>query len=124
MFLAFAAEISMAGLEDGSVDLLEIHQGEHRVGLLLNFVYRDRAMNYQSAFEEPLTPKAKPGLMAHAAAARHYAARGLGIYSLLAGADRYKQSLATGEDVLEWWMVERFSLKLSGEYWLRRLLRR
>lgn len=123
-FIAFAREISLAGLADGSVDLLEVFQGERRIGLLLNFVWRGRAMNYQSAFEDPLTAKAKPGLMAHAAAVDHYAGRGLDLYSLLAGADRYKQSLATGEDVLEWWMVERFSFRLAGEYWLRRLLRR
>lgn len=124
LFLAFASEIANAGLADGSVDILSVHLGERRIGLLLNFVHRGRAMNYQSAFEAPLTAKAKPGLMTHAAAITHYAARGLKLYSLLAGKDRYKQSLATGEDVLEWWMAERFSLKLGGEYWLRRLLGR
>lgn len=124
LFLAFAGEIARAGLADGSVDLLSVHLGERRIGLLMNFIHRGRAMNYQSAFEEPLTAKAKPGLMTHAAAIAHYAARGLDLYSLLAGKDRYKQSLSTGEEVLEWWMAERFSLKLGGEYWLRRLLGR
>ncbi len=124
MFLAFAEEIAKAGLASGAVDILSVQLGERRIGLLMNFVHRGRAMNYQSAFEEPLTAKAKPGLMTHAAAVSHYAGRGLDLYSLLAGTDRYKQSLSTGEETLEWWMAERFSLKLGGEYWLRRLLRR
>ncbi|MEC7932040.1 MAG: CelD-like protein, partial [Pseudomonadota bacterium] len=38
--------------------------------------------------------------------------------------DRYKQSLATCEERLEWWVVERFSPRLELEALLRRLLRR
>lgn len=124
LFRAFAAELVLSGMADGSVDLLRIAAGETLLGYLLNFRWRGQAMNYQSAFTEPASAKAKPGLMAHAAAVRHYAAQGLDRYSLLAGKDRYKQSLATGEETLEWWSVERFSPALEAEYLLRRLLRR
>jgi len=82
------------------------------------------AMNYQSALAEPRTAKDKPGLLCHAAAVAHYAARDLSLYSLLAGKDRYKQSLSTCEESLEWWMIERFSPRLEAEALLRRLLKR
>jgi CelD/BcsL family acetyltransferase involved in cellulose biosynthesis len=124
MFRAFAAEIAQTGLESGAVDLLRVTIGGDVTGYLLNFVHGDRAMNYQSAFSEPVSQKDKPGLVTHMAAVAHYAARGLALYSLLAGKDRYKQSLATGEEELQWWQVERFSPALEAEYWLRRLLRR
>lgn len=124
LFRAFAADLVGAGMVDGTVDLLRIAAGEALLGYLLNFRWRGRAMNYQSAFAPPASAKAKPGLMAHAAAVRCYAQEGLDIYSLLAGKDRYKQSLATGQETLEWWSVERFSLTLEAEHVIRRLLRR
>lgn len=124
LFRTFAAELAATGMADKTVDLLRISAGEALLGYLLNFRWRGRAMNYQSAFAEPVSAKAKPGLMAHAVAVRHYAEQGLDLYSLLAGKDRYKQSLATGEELLEWWAVERFSPALEAEYWLRRLMRR
>ncbi len=123
-FRAFARALALTGLETGEVELLRVASGDHRLGLLLNFVYRGKAMNYQSAFAAPLTAKAKPGLMCHAAAVGRYADRGLAHYSLLAGKDRYKQSLGTGHETLEWWTLERFSPRLEAEAWLRKLLRR
>ncbi|MBB5987686.1 GNAT family N-acetyltransferase [Sphingobium lignivorans] len=124
MFRAFAREIALAGRAAGAVDLLRVTIGGAVIGYLLNFVHGDRAMNYQSAFAEPVGPKDKPGLLTHMAAIAHYTGRGLSLYSLLAGKDRYKQSLATGAEELQWWQIERFSPALEAEYWLRRLLRR
>lgn len=123
-FRAFAAEIVRTGRADGSVDLLRIEAGDTLLGYLITFLSGGRAMNYQSAFAEPATPKAKPGLMAHAAAIAHYADAGCTLYSLLAGKDRYKQSLSTGAETLEWWMLERFDIALEAEHHLRRILKR
>lgn len=123
-FRTFAAEIARTGLASGAVDLLQVTVGRDITGYLLNFVHGDRAMNYQSAFSEPVSQKDKPGLVTHMAAVAHYAGRGLGLYSLLAGKDRYKQSLATGAEELQWWQIERFSPGLEAEYWLRRILRK
>lgn len=123
-FRRFVATLVAGGQENGEVDLLRLSDGQGTVGLLVNFVYRGAALNYQSAFAAPLGNKDKPGLLAHAAAVAHYAERGLGLYSLLAGKDRYKQSLATREEALEWWVVERFSPRLEIEALLRRLLNR
>ncbi|BBD96553.1 GNAT family N-acetyltransferase [Sphingobium amiense] len=123
-FRAFVATLVARGHADGSVELLRFTDSHGVVGLLVNFVQAGAAMNYQSAFAESVTAKDKPGLLCHAAAVAHYAERGLARYSLLAGRDRYKQSLSTCEDGLEWWVLERFSPRLEAEALLRRLLRR
>jgi len=125
LFVDFARRITLAGLADGSVELLRIaNVEEEAIGYLLNFLWAGRAMNYQSAFAVPRTPKSKPGLMAHAAAVDRYQARGLDVYSLLAGKDQYKQSLSTGAEMLEWWTLERYDWRLEAEALARRVLRR
>jgi hypothetical protein len=124
VFRRFAELIAKRGHVTGEVELLRIDQGGHLLGFLLNFVKDGVAMNYQSAFAPPLSAKGKPGLLAHAAAVARYAQAGLTRYSLLAGKDRYKQSLSTGSEELEWWAFERFSPRLEAEALLRRVLRR
>ncbi|SEJ85104.1 Acetyltransferase involved in cellulose biosynthesis, CelD/BcsL family [Sphingobium sp. AP50] len=123
-FRHFVATIAARGLPEGMVELLRFTDAGGPVGLLVNFIQGGVAMNYQSAFAQPRTGKDKPGLLCHAAAVGHYAARSLGRYSLLAGKDRYKQSLSTCEESLEWWLLERFTPRLEAEALLRRLLRR
>lgn len=123
-FRGFVATLAARGLVMGAVELLRLEDSGGLAGLLLNFVHDGVEMNYQSAFAEARTAKDKPGLLCHAAAVGHYADRGLSRYSLLAGKDRYKQSLSTCEELLEWWLIERFSPRLELEALLRRLLRR
>lgn len=123
-FRGFVATLAARGLSDGSVQLLRFTDKGACVGLLVNFVHRGAAMNYQSAFAEPVGAKDKPGLICHAAAVGHYAGQPLARYSFLAGKDRYKQSLSTCEEQLEWWLVERFTPRLEAEALLRRVLRR
>lgn len=123
-FRHFVATIAARGLADGSVEVMRFTDAGGLVGLLVNFLHRGQALNYQSAFADPRTAKDKPGLLCHAAAVGHYAARSLSLYSLLAGKDRYKQSLSTCEESLEWWQIERFSPRLEAEALLRRLLKR
>tara|TARA_R110000782_G_scaffold268393_1_gene364791 strand:+ start:47115 stop:48203 length:1089 start_codon:yes stop_codon:yes gene_type:complete len=123
-FRNFVRRLALAGLEDGSVELLRVMAGGEPLGYLLNFRWAGRAMNYQSAFAEPRTGKSKPGLMCHAIAVERYAQAGLDRYSLLAGKDRYKQSLSTGAEELHWWTLERFDWRLEAEALLRKLLGR
>ncbi|WP_336958258.1 GNAT family N-acetyltransferase [Sphingobium aquiterrae] len=125
-FRAFALAIALRGLPTGEVEMLRVRASGDgtTIGLLLNFVHHGVTMNYQSAFAAPLSAKGKPGLMTHAAAIAHSAQAGRTRYALLAGRDRYKQSLATGEEQLQWWTLERFSPRLEAEALLRRLLRR
>ncbi|MCF8707270.1 GNAT family N-acetyltransferase [Rhizorhapis sp. SPR117] len=124
LFQAFAHALVLRGMDNGEVELLRVAQGGHILGYLLNFVYRGRAMNYQSAFAPGLSSKAKPGLMCHVAAVARYADMECSLYSLLAGNDQYKQSLSTGHEILQWWNMERFSPMLEVEHLLRRIFRR
>ena len=123
-FRDFTRHILAAGLEDRSVELLHITSNGDTIGYLLNFVWDGRAMNYQSAFAAPRNAKSKPGLMCHAAAVVRYARSGLMRYSLLAGKDRYKQSLSTGAEELNWWTLERSDWRLNAEAAVRKILRR
>ncbi|CAN5471410.1 hypothetical protein BH10PSE12_BH10PSE12_16170 [soil metagenome] len=124
VFREFVRALLANGGRQGEVELLRVEKGGVTLGLLLNFVYRGRAMNYQSAFAQPISAKGKPGLLCHAAAVDRYAGMGLALYSLLAGKDRYKESLSTGTEALEWWTLERFSPRLEAEAWIRRMVRR
>nr|WP_087575337.1 GNAT family N-acetyltransferase [Sphingomonas sp. CDS-1] len=121
---AFRRFATTLATRSDKVELLRFTDGEGVVGLLLNFLHDGTAMNYQSAFAAPRTAKDKPGLLCHAAAVGHYAARNLKLYSLLAGKDRYKQSLATRQEALEWWQLDRFSPRLEAEAILRKILKR
>ncbi len=85
------------------MDLLRIAAGGQVVGLLYTFVQDGRVLSYQSGFAyNPGRPREKPGLVCHALAIEYYAGRGARIYDLLAGADRYKRSLAQGGETLHW----------------------
>ena len=123
-FRDFTRRLALAGLEDGSVEIARIGAGGEALGYLLNFVQAGRVMNYQSAFAPPRTARSKPGLMCHAAAIEEHAVRGAGLYSFLAGKDRYKQSLSTGAEQLHWLVLERCDWRLEAEALARRLLRR
>lgn len=123
-FRRFVAALARNGLARGQVELLRFTDGDGVAGLLVNFIHRGAALNYQSAFAAPRSSKDKPGLLCHAAAVAHYAGRGLRLYSLLAGKDRYKQSLATCEEALTWWQFDRFSPRLEAEALLRKFLKR
>ncbi|WP_449474059.1 GNAT family N-acetyltransferase [Sphingobium chungangianum] len=123
-FCRFLLTLARKGIPSGEVELLRFTDDGGPVGLLVNFIHRGQALNYQSAFAAPRTAKDKPGLLCHTAAVAHYVNKGLTLYSLLAGKDRYKQSLAIREEALEWWILERFSPALEAEALLRRLLKR
>ncbi|MEJ7927680.1 GNAT family N-acetyltransferase [Sphingobium sp. AN641] len=123
-FRTFVRGLLVRGLANGQVELLRLTDAGGLVGLLVNFIYRGVAMNYQSAFAAPLSPRDKPGLLCHAAAVARYAGMDCARYSLLAGKDRYKQSLATCQERLEWWAIERFSPRLEAEAFIRRIFRR
>jgi CelD/BcsL family acetyltransferase involved in cellulose biosynthesis len=121
-FRRFATTLAHRGGD--AVELLRLTDDGGTVGLLLNILHDGVAMNYQSAFAAPRGAKDKPGLLCHAAAVANYAQRNLRLYSLLAGKDRYKQSLATCEETLEWWQIDRFSPRLEAEALLRKILKR
>lgn len=123
IFRDFMRRLVHAGIADGSVELLRVATDGETLGYLVNFLWAGRAMNYQSAFMRPRTPKSKPGLMCHTAAVTHYSKQGLDLYSFLAGKDRYKHSLSTGAEELHWWALERSDWRLDVEAMLRSLFK-
>jgi CelD/BcsL family acetyltransferase involved in cellulose biosynthesis len=92
----------------GEADLLRVTAGDRVVGLLYTFLRDGRVLSYQSGFDyDPTRPREKPGLVCHALAIQHYADQGARLYDLLAGADRYKLSLAQGRQTLHWATLHR-----------------
>lgn len=88
------------------VDLLRVTAGDDTIGYLHNFNHQGRACAYQSGFDyDAADSHQKPGLTCHWLAIAMYAAAGNAIYDFLAGADRYKRSLATDATALLWLTV-------------------
>ena len=91
-----------------AVDLLRVDADGQLVGILYVFASDGRILSYQSGFAYNLDrAREKPGLVCHTLAIEHYIARGARFYDLLAGADRYKLTLANGGEVLHWARLHR-----------------
>ena len=94
--------------DSGTIDLCRITAGEAVVGLLYNFRHRGRVLAYQSGFAPPPAgdgaAQRKAGLTCHHLAIEASRAAGMHHYDFLAGADRYKTSLAPAPPVQLHWM--------------------
>lgn len=91
------------GVPVGEVDLLRVTAGAAVVGFLINFNHCGRVSAYQSGFNySGAGPHQKPGLTCHYMAIEHYRSAGAFTYDFLAGADRYKLSLANAQRSLHW----------------------
>ena len=91
------------GVPAGEVDLLRVTAGPVLVGYLLNFKHGQKVSAYQSGFNYSAAgPHQKPGLTCHYLAIEAYRAAGMAHYDFLAGADRYKLSLANAQRWLHW----------------------
>lgn len=98
------------GIPRGEVALLKISCGETTIGILYNFIHRDRLLAYQSGFAYwPREARAKPGLTCHSRAIGFACDLELDGYEFLAGEDRYKRSLADASDVQNW--------AIAGPFW-------
>ena len=99
----FYQKLLESGIPRGEVDLLRITAGEAVVGYLMNFSHNGVVSAYQSGFDyAAATPQQKPGLTSHYLAIEMYRSQGRAIYDFLAGADRYKLSLANAHRWLHW----------------------
>jgi CelD/BcsL family acetyltransferase involved in cellulose biosynthesis len=112
----------------GEVELLRGSAGGQAFGYLYNFRLGGRILAYQSGFDYAAPPHAKPGLTCHHLAVERALAAGDRSYDFLAGADRYKQSLANASTLLAWAeMAPRLSVAAllgKARNAARRLLRR
>ncbi|HNS86217.1 MAG TPA: GNAT family N-acetyltransferase [Parvularculaceae bacterium] len=103
-----------------NADLVRILAGDDTIGVLYNFIDRDRAYNYQSGFLYEASNQLAPGFVAHALAAEHYREKGLKAYDMMGGDADYKRRLGSEGETLETLVLERPSLKSK----LRNLIRR
>jgi CelD/BcsL family acetyltransferase involved in cellulose biosynthesis len=123
-FLHFHRTLLARALPRGEVDLLHITAGSRTIGYLYNFRFRGRVLTYQSGFDYAAAGlHEKPGMTCHHMAIEACAAEGIDCYDFLAGADRYKTSLANGTVPLHWLeILPRWSLEgvLNGLHDLAR----
>jgi CelD/BcsL family acetyltransferase involved in cellulose biosynthesis len=121
----FHATLVADGLAHDEIDLLRLAAGGEVVGYLYNFRLRGRISAYQSGFAyREGAAQEKPGLCLHALAIEQALREGHSIYDFLAGADRYKLSLATDSTTLAWTELARPGVLGRAEAGLRALLRR
>jgi CelD/BcsL family acetyltransferase involved in cellulose biosynthesis len=114
-FRRFHRELIAAGIPRGEVALLNVSFGGSIIGILYNFHFRGRMLAYQSGFAYGAADaRAKPGLTCHYRAIRFAFEQGLDVYDFLAGADRYKRSLADRSHWQSW--------AETGPFWSPRLL--
>ncbi len=119
----FHQALIATGVPSGEVDLLRVASGSSVIGYLMNFNHRGIVSAYQSGFNYgDAGPHQKPGLTCHYLAIESYRAAGVEIYDFLAGADRYKLSLANAQRWLHWLSVgpRWHPIAVSGR--IRRLL--
>lgn len=107
----------------GDIQLLRIAAGADTIGYLYNFRRGGVVYAYQSGFDDR-ERGLSPGVVSHALAAIHNAARGERVYDFLAGANRLKESFATLRYTLVWQTLRRPRLDHRLRAAARRLRRR
>ncbi len=105
--------------EDG-VQLLKASAGDRVIGYLYNFRLGTRIYAYQSGFADA-DRRERPGIVTHALAIRHAFRSGAGVYDLMAGRNRLKESLATRCEPMWWQTFQQPRLAFRLEHLGRRL---
>lgn len=87
----------------GELDFLRLESQGHAIAYLYNFRLGDRVYAYQSGMQTAgVGASGKPGLTAHVLAIQRSLELGDASYDFLAGAQRYKTSLANARTPLFW----------------------
>jgi CelD/BcsL family acetyltransferase involved in cellulose biosynthesis len=104
----FHAALIAVGLPRGEIDMLRISAGPREVGMLYQFRHGGRILSYQSGFTAEADARLKPGLVCHTLAIRRASAENAIAYDFMAGAQRYKTTLAAkGGQTMHWLTVYR-----------------
>jgi CelD/BcsL family acetyltransferase involved in cellulose biosynthesis len=121
----FHAALIPRALPRGEVALLRAVSGGRTIGYLYNLRLGGRVFAYQSGLDQAgAGAQDRPGLVLHLLAIQRALEQGMRSYDFLAGAARYKTSLANGEARLVWTeRVRPWSLAGVGAR-LRALVRR
>jgi CelD/BcsL family acetyltransferase involved in cellulose biosynthesis len=104
----------------GGVQLLRASVGHRVIGYLYNFRLGTRIYAYQSGFADA-DRRERPGIVTHALAIRHAFQSGAGVYDLMAGRNRLKESLATRCEPMLWQIFQQPRLAFRLEHLGRRL---
>lgn len=118
---AFHARLTRAAPE--ATDLLRFAVAGETVGVLYNFIARDRVYNYQSGFRFEADNQLAPGFTAHALAIDHYRKAGFQTYDLMAGEADYKRRLGREGETLTSLVIERRSVLQRAKSLARRFRR-
>ena len=89
-----------------AIQLLRVAVGDAPIGYLYNFRRDGIVYAYQSGFDDGHRGLS-PGVVSHALALAHNAARGERLYDFLAGANRLKENFATNRYRLVWQVLRR-----------------
>ncbi len=106
-FERFHQRLIAAAQPAGRVELLQIAAAGRPLGYLYNLLADGEVYSYQSGFAYRADNRFKPGLVAHALAIEDYRRRGFRRYHLMAGAARYKASLASDAAEMYWLTAHR-----------------
>jgi len=120
-FVKFHQTLVERRFAHGELQLLRVRSRQRTIGCLYNFVWRGSVLFYQSGLVEEADPRLKPGYVCHARAVELNAALGHHAYDFLAGAARYKHSLATANRSMIWARIQRPLARFSLERRMREL---
>jgi len=110
--LAFHRTLIRNAFVEGAIQLVRVTAGEEIIGILYNFVQKDKVYFYQSGFHYRPDKRLKPGLVTHVCAIQLCLEAGYEDYDFLAGEARYKKSLAKDSRPLAWVVFSRPRIKL------------
>jgi CelD/BcsL family acetyltransferase involved in cellulose biosynthesis len=120
---AFHDHLVREATASGGVQILRVSAGEEIVGYLYNFMRDGHVYFYQSGFRYADDTKLRPGLVCHYLAIEYNLGSGSRVYDFLAGPQRYKRSLGTGEVKMYWFAIQKPRLVFAVERLLKRVKR-
>lgn len=103
-FKQFHITLFKTAFAAGHIEMALIAAGEHPVGYLYNFIWRNTVYAYQSGFHytDAKGVLVKPGYVSHYMAIQYALRQGRNIYDFMAGDRQHKSSLSTGKQNLAW----------------------
>lgn len=120
VFDSFHQRLIETAFAEGLIDVLKFQVGDAPLGYLLNFVHDGTVYQYQSGFDG-VHSRHRPGYIAHAAAIQYYLDAGMRVYNFMVGDNQQKSSLSTKTEQLFWLILQRPSLSMRLENFLRSL---
>lgn len=121
---ALMRRLMLAGLENGTVELVRVSRGDLAIGYLYNFVHCGQVYCYQCGFLFEADARLKPGLVSHTLCIEDHLRAGAAIYDFMGGEARYKSSLGQPGPDLHYVLLQRPTAILRAENALRRLRNR